>query len=645
MRQTPLHSFCICFFVLFSFWLSNAKIYAQQAQSQYGQWQPPQSIVGIDFFQGTWEEAQLYAKQMDKFIFVDIYSKGCKPCERMEDVFRLTDVARLHNVHFVNFKMDGLLPEHQLFREYIGEMSFPIFVYTDASGTALEVQIGETSAEQLISIAKKAINNDYKNTKAWWERKSDDHGAVTENSPQPNPTPQPEQTAPIHQPYTSQTATNNNLPNWNSGNDAPYATTQTEQDKKTASGSFNGGNGEALDRSQFKKMDELMPNTPAQPAPAPQRVYKESEATNTYRPETTHGLNTYKPNTPQAEIGNLSDAYTKVEPVSDPPAAAPSNPSPPTSSSYYGNSQASTYSPTYESKQPIKSTANAVSARQLAGDSPEFARLKDKMLPFKKLAPHDFKLERLAELRQDYEAGNSNHKELMEYAYLLKEQRQAYNEVVNTVFSSPNYNGGDDIFNFAYDFAINTENKAIDYIIEHLELYKKIKRGKELNQRLKTAIRESVLHASELRDNGLFERTLTFIKNVKIADEARFTFDMQTLYYANINDWDNYTRIAKQYIDKLKITDPYLLNDVAWMYHQYVSENRKLQHAREWATLSVQTISNYENNYTLAAVLYKLGEVELALRTAQQAIAIAQTHGGDYARAERLIDKIYAESK
>lgn len=598
--------------------------HATQAQTtERRQWQPPQSLVGIDFFQGTWVEAQAYAQKMNKFLFIDLYSNNCPPCERMEDVFRQADVAQLQNRYFVNFKMDGLKPEHQLFRAYLGNSSFPIFIFADANGTALDVQIGETNAQNLINMAHSVLNGTYAGRKPWWERMAESSSNETEQA----------NTSILKGEYNTQRLNRTPLIEKNDNN---QPINQADITKNAApmnnKGDFNNNN---LNKEDFKKMSDLhqtnqQPTQTAQPS-----IALASNPTNVYVPKTTTSTNqTTNEKQPinNIYINNTSDNNTT------------------TNINKYTendkNKEITTTVPkqqTYINIAPIKQVNENIIARQLPAQNANFLKLKSQMQPFKNLAPRNLELMRLAELEQSYKLDNQSIEEMIEYAYLLKKQKQTYNEVVNKIFEHAQNENSPKIFDFAYDFSINAENRAIDFVIEHLEWYKKNKRGKAFNAHIKASIKESILRASELRDNNLFEKILSLIKPAKIDDEARFLFDMQTLYYTNINDWDNYTKITKQYIDKLKITDPYLLNDIAWMYHQYISEPRKLNNALEWAKLSVQTISDYENNYTLAAVLYKLGDMELARLTAEQAIAIAQTHGGDYARAERLLDKINAE--
>ncbi|MEL6926093.1 MAG: DUF255 domain-containing protein, partial [Bacteroidota bacterium] len=62
---------------------------------------------GIEFFDGTWEEALNIAKAEEKVIFVDAFAVWCGPCKRMSNnVFPQKEVGDFFNRNFVNMKID-----------------------------------------------------------------------------------------------------------------------------------------------------------------------------------------------------------------------------------------------------------------------------------------------------------------------------------------------------------------------------------------------------------------------------------------------------------------------------------------------------------------------------------------------------------
>ena len=66
-----------------------------------------ESTEGIQFFDGTWQEAISKAKQDNKLIFVDAYASWCGPCKILaKRYFTKENVGAFYNENFINFKMD-----------------------------------------------------------------------------------------------------------------------------------------------------------------------------------------------------------------------------------------------------------------------------------------------------------------------------------------------------------------------------------------------------------------------------------------------------------------------------------------------------------------------------------------------------------
>lgn len=620
--------------------------YAAQGQGYYTkpQQQPyAESAIGIHFFEGSLKQVEAYAQEINKPIFIDVYAKHCGPCERMEDVFRQVEVARIYNAQFINFKIDANTEDEyeKLTLLSISCERSPTFAYFDHNLAPLEVIVGEQTPEAMIYYAECMAREDLCGKAPWYQRKLNEEPS-TESSYEyskqtqaidlevpkiayeqpPYQTEDRQQNLPYRTPETEMNAGSNSQQLYNKTTPIiePTYIATTPTDKY----------GSSQQEADYQPMSDTYEN----------KQYQNSPPLNPSTPNS--GVRTYTPNSPPTTYTPTqakpvpNDNYNHTTLPTSKSSANSAYPTPPAISKL--DLPADSYIPAA----PIKSIKPPI-ARQIAPPD-NWEQLKAQMLPFSALSSQRFKKQRLAELQMDYDNGQLSVDGLKEYAYLLKALRKPYDEAVNRTFWQAKEEGYTDLFEFAYDFLLNAETDAIAYIIYHLDSYKKYK-GKALNERLEMAIRESISQAAESRNAVLFNNTIGLVKSAKLNDEDRLIFDLQRLYYSGTNDWNNYTRVVERYMTRLKVTDPFLLNEVAWMYHQYVTDANKLKDALAWARLSVQTISDYENNYTLSAVLYKLGNFEEARAIAQQAIKIAEINDGDYDRAERLLGKINAISR
>lgn len=111
---------------------------------------------GIEFFQGTFAEAQEEAKAQGKLIFMDAYAVWCGPCKMMtNNVFPQQNVGDFFNANFVNLKVDMEKGEGIDLRRKYGVSAYPTLLFIDANGEVVESIRGARGADALIEWAKK----------------------------------------------------------------------------------------------------------------------------------------------------------------------------------------------------------------------------------------------------------------------------------------------------------------------------------------------------------------------------------------------------------------------------------------------------------------------------------------------------------
>lgn len=113
---------------------------------------------GIEFFNGTWEEALEEAKAQDKIIFVDAFAVWCGPCKRMSNnVFPDEKVGQFYNKNFVNLKLDMERGEGLTFRKKYPVSAFPTLFYIDHTGEVVQQIRGAQQVDAFIELGKRAI--------------------------------------------------------------------------------------------------------------------------------------------------------------------------------------------------------------------------------------------------------------------------------------------------------------------------------------------------------------------------------------------------------------------------------------------------------------------------------------------------------
>ena len=116
------------------------------------------SAQGIEFFHGTWAEAQEKAKAEEKLIFVDAFAVWCGPCKRMAaSVFPQEKVGSFFNANFINLKIDMEKAENAEFAGKYPVSAYPTLMFLDGSGKVVQKAVGAKDADQLLEFAQKVL--------------------------------------------------------------------------------------------------------------------------------------------------------------------------------------------------------------------------------------------------------------------------------------------------------------------------------------------------------------------------------------------------------------------------------------------------------------------------------------------------------
>jgi len=251
-------------------------------------------------------------------------------------------------------------------------------------------------------------------------------------------------------------------------------------------------------------------------------------------------------------------------------------------------------------------------------------------------------LETLGQLKEKYVFGYDDNEFLYKLAYLSKTFSEPYNATVNDYLNKLSV---DEILStknraFIYDFADNLENNAIDFFILDIHHYKEVVGGRQINDKVKMAIYNSIYTAVKESDEQLFQKALRVTDEAHLPNAEEFKYHISSEYFIGTKDWERYAKLNMKHFEEYNVTDPKQLNEVGEKFHMYVSKKKYLQKSLEWMEKSIGISSEYYNNLTYARLLRKLSRCNDAVTAAQKAIEIAEYRKVTSEEAARLIDNI-----
>jgi hypothetical protein len=208
-----------------------------------------------------------------------------------------------------------------------------------------------------------------------------------------------------------------------------------------------------------------------------------------------------------------------------------------------------------------------------------------------------------AELQEKYENGDRSEELLYDYAFKLAKGKKDYETVMNEYLETQTES----------DLTSKKNWKMIYYLVN------------DINS-------PTFQYLLDNRD--------AFIEKYKAEDVDNKIVLTNLGYYQKSSDWTGYYAYASEAATGLAADSWLILNNIAWALYENVDDVDMLEGGLKWAEKSMDIEKNYYNTDTYAALHYKLGNYEDALKYANDAVEIAKQKGEKYEGTEELIEKI-----
>ena len=242
-----------------------------------------------------------------------------------------------------------------------------------------------------------------------------------------------------------------------------------------------------------------------------------------------------------------------------------------------------------------------------------------------------------------YEKGNRDPKFLYDYAQASFSAGGSYKEISKEYFKTQKEEDliSEQNWKFIHLFTTNINSKEYKYLRDNNKKFAEKYGDDKVKEKLTMTAVRSIRQAAMDKNEGMFKQIKEIIKKYDEADRVDERLSYSDMTYFNMTeDWSKYADASSKYVKKFALDNQHMLNSVAWNFYENIDDKAMLAKAEGWIKKSIEIEKSYANVDTYAAVLYKLGKKEEALKAVDEALSLATKEEIDAKETQELKEKI-----
>lgn len=241
-------------------------------------------------------------------------------------------------------------------------------------------------------------------------------------------------------------------------------------------------------------------------------------------------------------------------------------------------------------------------------------------------------------------AGDAAAADVYANAMRLKRSGEAYGEAANKYFSMLTEKqlltreGWEAI----RDLSTNYTNPEFQLLIAKRKNFEKIAGPAAVEAKIADVFRTQALQAARDADEDGFNKALAAAQ--KLGDNGKTAARMQMAFAEARSDWQKYAEACIAFFKQHTSTDAEELHHVATLFEQHITDPAQLGAASGWARQAAALKQDHKYSTTHAALLFKSGQHDEALRIANKTRGQLEAAGLEYPELDELIERIKSKT-
>lgn len=177
------------------------------------------------------------------------------------------------------------------------------------------------------------------------------------------------------------------------------------------------------------------------------------------------------------------------------------------------------------------------------------------------------------------------------------------------------------------DYNNDINSADYKYVLDNRKKFNDVYGKKEVDEVLYVKALDAMREAARTKNEKLFEQSKTILAGSDDPDIKKEATIAELNYYKSKNDWDNFKKLAVNFVNNFAKEDADALNFISREFYRNLNDQNSLKLAEEWIKKSISIEKDYANMETYANILYALKRPADAEKVANEALALAKQTG------------------
>jgi thiol-disulfide isomerase/thioredoxin len=185
-----------------------------------------------------------------------------------------------------------------------------------------------------------------------------------------------------------------------------------------------------------------------------------------------------------------------------------------------------------------------------------------------------------------------------------------------------------DNWNLMYNFLSDYKTREFNYLLKNSDAFAKKYTIDSVNNKMYNVFIDkcyNYIYAKNV-DSTKYLPFKEEIKKLNFARKEELILDADMSYFEKKKDYDNYAKVASDYIDKYQSNNEGILNNISYRFYEVVKDKTMLTKAEEWAKKAYELNPHPSFNMdTYACLLFVNGKKDEAIKLERDAIELIKS--------------------